>query len=113
MRLLLVLMLCASIVHACGDYLYVCSSGNATPEAIATATKKVCDSLSESTCACSNSTVPHCDLPNYNRVLEFAEKCEVMGDEWCFLGCEAEYDQLSRRLLSKHRTYLITISSDD
>lgn len=112
MRLLLLLMLCASIVHACGNFRYVCSNDNATPEAITTATKKVCDGLGESTCACSGSTVPHCDLPNYDRVMEFAEKCQVMGDEWYFLGCEAEYDQLTRGWLRKHRTYLMTISSD-
>lgn len=85
------LLLCVSIVYACEHNPYLCYNDDASPKAIATATKDICNSIGDDDCTCGNSTIKYCDLQNWN-VDEFGDQCEGWGENWYLLDCEAEYD---------------------
>ena len=81
------LLLCASIVHACDNNPYLCLNPDLSGEAANGVTKDICNNLGEKVCDCgSDSSLKSCDLHSDN-VAEFERQCEATDEGWFALKC--------------------------
>jgi hypothetical protein len=82
----LLLLLCGSLVSACGDNSYRCRNPDKIVDEISQRTRKICESLNEEECWCVHQAEFYCSTSGDN-IQKFKDMCEATGENWYSFLC--------------------------